>query len=186
MSLPNTLTPSVRRPASERRAILRGDCLIREPLASTGRKEKNKKTAANNSCTNRPVHLCFQSPVQQVQEMSSNPVQNQPLPRFVFPTDVFAGDDISAVPPQTSPLRLRSLVRQFRRRPTANTFFFFVSPNQRGGGSVPVQMDTGISRDSGLADAGRPAVQYRSVLHKETWADTRVWTKMLHQVLTMC
>ncbi|AWP05153.1 Hypothetical protein SMAX5B_003084 [Scophthalmus maximus] len=145
MSLPNTLTPSVRRPASERRAILRGDCLIREPLASTGRKEKNKKTAANNSC-----------------------------------------DDISAVPPQTSPLRLRSLVRQFRRFPTANTFFFFVSPNQRGGGSVPVQMDTGISRDSGLADAGRPAVQYRSVLHKETWADTRVWTKMLHQVLTMC
>lgn len=133
---------------------------------------KNKETAANNSCTNWPVHC-----VSKVQFSTFRESSSEFWLLLLFQTNVFcrrehlcspsedeAGSPTSELLNDSFPaVRLQTLVP------------LFVSPNQERGRSIQVQLDTEISRDS---DRLTLADQNRSVLLTETWADIQVRLKL--------
>lgn len=104
---------------------------------------KNKETAANNSCTNWPVHC-----VSKVQ--SSTFRKSSSGFSFCFKPTCFAGENISAVPLKTrlGPPHLNFSMTVFPPFRLQTLVPLFVSPNQERGRSIQVQVDTEISRDS--------------------------------------
>lgn len=104
---------------------------------------ENKETAAYNSCTNWPVH-CVTKKVQFGRfRKLANQVQNDRSP-FVFLCHVCRWEHLcSPFEDQGSDFSASAV----SHHPTANPPF--ISPNQYRGGTIPVQLDTEIPRDSG-------------------------------------